>query len=69
MSSSLITSEPRKRLIIKISYPKKHAISQLIGLHIALKLFQKIRKNSRIMTSLEATSYETPPHKIQNFIV
>jgi len=27
MSSSLITSEPRKRLIIKISYPKKHASS------------------------------------------
>jgi len=36
---------------------------------IAMKLLQKIRKNSRIMTPLEGTSYGTPPLKIQNFIV
>ncbi|KEH28194.1 hypothetical protein MTR_5g073310 [Medicago truncatula] len=36
---------------------------------IAPKLPQKIRKNSRTVTSIEGTSYETPPLKIQNFIV
>ena len=36
---------------------------------IGLKLPQKIRKNSRTMTPVEETSYETPPLKIQNFIV
>ena len=36
---------------------------------IAPKLLQKIRKNSRTMTPLEWTSYETLPLKIQNSIV
>ncbi|AES71489.1 hypothetical protein MTR_3g077510 [Medicago truncatula] len=36
---------------------------------IALKLPQKIRKNSRTMTLIEGTSYGSPPLKIQNSIV
>jgi len=36
---------------------------------IAPKLPQKIRKNSRTVTPLEGTSYETPTLKIQNSIV
>jgi len=42
---------------------------------IALKLPQKIRKNSRTMTPVEGTSYETPPlqkpkfHRLDPFFI